>query len=293
MSQQDDVKGRRTPASGNSLTNTLDLFIESRLARVSTAIPVRVDSVEKAEGPDGPAGYVSVTPLICRIDGWNNTLSPASVPRLPYFRLQAGTAAVIMDPNPGDLGLAVFAEADCSGLPQGEEHPEPVRPASFRSYSKADGFYVGGFLGRTPETWIELDPEGKNITIHGPETVKVECKNAVVNAEESAKVITRLVDVLAPDGSTFHGDVHIRGSIAWTGEATGEGGGPARFGRGIVNESGGISNAGGLTNSGGISNTGGMDNSGGQVVSNGITLETHTHTGVQPGGGNTGEPDHG
>lgn len=36
--------------------------------------------------------------------------------------------------------------------------------------------------------------------------------------------------------------------------------------------------------------TGGFTNTGGQVVSNGITLETHTHSGVQTGGGSSGGP---
>lgn len=36
--------------------------------------------------------------------------------------------------------------------------------------------------------------------------------------------------------------------------------------------------------------TGGIKNTGGQIESNGIVLETHTHTGVEPGGGSTGQP---
>ena len=36
--------------------------------------------------------------------------------------------------------------------------------------------------------------------------------------------------------------------------------------------------------------TGGIKNTGGQIESNGIVLETHVHTGVEPGGGNTGGP---
>ena len=36
--------------------------------------------------------------------------------------------------------------------------------------------------------------------------------------------------------------------------------------------------------------TGGIKNTGGQIESNGIVLETHTHTGVEPGGGSTGGP---
>lgn len=38
---------------------------------------------------------------------------------------------------------------------------------------------------------------------------------------------------------------------------------------------------------------GGFRNVGGQVISNNVTLETHTHRGVQPGSGNTGQPNAG
>ena len=36
---------------------------------------------------------------------------------------------------------------------------------------------------------------------------------------------------------------------------------------------------------------GGFTNTGGQITSNGVVLETHTHGGVEPGGGSTGGPN--
>ena len=68
----------------------------------------------------------------------------------------------------------------------------------------------------------------------------------------------------AENGLTINADVRINGSLTWTGTAQGDGG-PARF-------------------------SGGLTNMGGTVESNGKVLETHVHTGVEPGSGISGQP---
>ena len=139
--------------------------------RVNTCIPVRVDSVEKARDGSG-ARYVSATPLICQTDHDGKALPMVTIPKLPYFRLQHGSAAVICDPEVGDVGLAVFAKQDCSSLNGGAE---PVAPGSFRSFDMSDGFYLGGFWGKTPKTYIWLDSQS--------ETIKVKAKQLDVEVE--------------------------------------------------------------------------------------------------------------
>ena len=92
--------------------------------------------------------------------------------------------------------------------------------------------------------------QDKTIIIHAPEGCTIETDKAV---EIKAAEKIRLETPL----------VEITGAITQTGEqAQGQ---PSSF-------------------------TGGFINTGGQVVSNGITLETHTHSGVQTGGGSSGGP---
>ena len=82
------------------------------------------------------------------------------------MRYHAGIAAVILDPVPGDIGLAVFAGRDCSNVKTGTT--EPQQPASFRGNSMANGFYIGGFLNQVPLVFIELTQGGVvNITAPG------------------------------------------------------------------------------------------------------------------------------
>lgn len=161
----DTVKGTRPITSTNSPYNALSFMMEQAIkGKVNTAIPVRVDSVEA--GGVGPVGYVSATPLVCQRDGFGNTLPPTSIPRLPYTRIQGGVAALIIDPMPGDVGIAVFAQQDISTV----GGSTPSQAGSFRSYDMADGMYIGGIINKEPEVYIELTQEGV-VTIHAPQKI--------------------------------------------------------------------------------------------------------------------------
>lgn len=145
---------RKKSSTTNSTLNALDYIIEMSLhGKLNTALPVVVTGVHAA-GPSGPAGYVDVKPLVTQTDGNNNAIAPAVIYHIPFFRLQAGAAAIVLEPVVGDIGLAVFAQRDCSVLSAG--NTEPVQPGSFRSFDQSDGFYVGGFLNLAPQTYIEL-----------------------------------------------------------------------------------------------------------------------------------------
>ncbi len=219
---------------------------------ISTAIPVRVDSVQRA-GEGGGALYVSATPLVAQTDADGNLLPPVSIPRLPYFRLQHGTAAVICDPVVGDIGLAVFAQQDTSNLSGGTE---PVVPGSYRCFDMSDGFYVGGFWGQTPQTFVHLEESGQ-ITVTGPQVVTVNANTVVNNCQQAQVNASQSVTVDSPK-TVLMGTLDVQGLITGTG---------------------------GLAVSGGSGAT-----VSGDVVADGISLKSHVHGGVEPGGGTTGTP---
>lgn len=150
---------------------------------VCTAIPVRVDSVNRNADGSG-AGTLSATPLVAQTDADGNLIAPVSLPRLPYFRYQHGTAAVICDPVPGDIGLAIFAQQDCSRVNGGTE---PVVPGSFRSFDMSDGFYIGGFFGKKPETFVHLEQSG-TVRVVTPVKVQIESPQIELTADESVKL---------------------------------------------------------------------------------------------------------
>lgn len=245
------VKDTRNVATSNSGFNALSFVIETIIGQsVCTADVVKVLNVTN--------GYVDVLPLITQIDAFDNAVQPSPLYHLPYMRVQGGRAALIIDPIPGDIGLAVFAKRDSSNVTVGQT--APIKPASFRTFNQADGFYLGGFLNQTPEVFLELTQAGEAIL-----TAPV---RATVNTAVADVNVSTVCNVNSPT-TNVSGDLNVTGAL---------------------NVVGGAIITGGATISGGGVMNGGLTNTGGTITSNGITLETHTHGGVQSGGSQTGGP---
>lgn len=164
----------------NSLPNALDFIVKQTIrGLVNTAIPVLVVNCN-AGGTGGAAGYVDIKPLICQTDAVGNILAPAVIYHVPYFRLQSGIAAVVIDPVPGDIGLAVFAQSDSSALPQ--KASAPVQPGSWRCYDQADAFYIGGFLNKAPSAWVEITQSGV-INIKAGGGINIDAPNVTITGD--------------------------------------------------------------------------------------------------------------
>lgn len=258
MSMSEEFRQNVGEFTASSEYNALHFIITSIIkGLVNTAIPVRVDAIERP-GTGGGARYLSATPLVKMRSAAGDALESVSIPKLRWFRLQHGKAAIVVDPKPGDIGLAVFAQQDVSALNGGNE---PVQPGSFRAYDMSDGFYIGGFFGPPPTTFVHLEDTG-DIVITAPQTVTVNTTTAVVNASGSTTIDSPTV--------TITGDTTIQKTLTVQGHITGMGGM-------AVSGGGGASVTGSVT----VSD---------DVTASGISLTSHTHSGVQPGGGNTGQP---
>lgn len=238
-----------------SAYNQLEFIIERKIREmINTSALVRVDSCT-SDGPNAPAGTVSATPLVSQVDAEGKALPMVALPRMPHQRLQAGIAAIILDPVPGDIGVASFCKADSSTIQPGAK--EPQRPGSWRVFDMADGMLVASVSNQAPEVWIELKQD-KTIIIHAPKGCTIETDETVtVNAQKLEVKASQQVDLNTP----------------------------------LVNVAGRIRQAGSMGSGGPSEFQGGLSNTGGQVTSNGVTLETHTHRGVQPGSGSTGTPN--
>lgn len=213
--------------TNSSPYNQLKFIIENTVkGMLNTAIPVIVDSCT-APGPTGGAGYVSCTPLVMQRGSDGNALPQVSLPKLPFYRTQCGTAAIVMDPKPGDIGLAIFAQQDSSKVQEGTS--QPSTPGSYRTFSMSDGFYLGGFVNAAPETFIHLNDEKREITITGPDKVVVNTKMVEVNASDKIALNTPLVE--------------LSGRLVQTGADAGSGSG-AEFKNGLTNTGGSITSNG-------------------------------------------------
>lgn len=169
MAESGIVKGMADEYTDSTPLNQLEFIVKNITRGMSTSIPVLITAVQA--GDTNAAGYVDARPLVAQIDAWGNSLPMAVIHHLPYFRLQSGRAAVVLDPVVGDIGLAVFAQSDCSNLKQGAT--QTVQPNSWRRFDQADGFYVGGFLNKSVDTFVRLAQDG-SITIKAPGNVTID-----------------------------------------------------------------------------------------------------------------------
>ena len=221
------------------------------LRQISGAKLVRVVSVTNSGGVS-PVGFVDVQPLVNQLDGWNNAMPHGTVYHLPYFRLQGGANAVIIDPQVGDIGVAVIEDRDISSV---KATKAQANPGSKRIFDIADGLYLGGFLNGTPTQYIQFSTAG--VAIVSPTKISHTAPVIEFNASTA-------FNVNSPQ-STFSAAVTIDGLLTFLG--------------GMV----------GSAVSGAAATITGVFNFVGQVFANGKRIDdTHTHNGVQPGSGNSG-----
>lgn len=226
-------------------------MVQQALGKMQTATLVRIESCTNAGGVS-PVGYVDVTPMVNQLDGQGNPTPHVTIYNVPYFRLQGGANGIIMDPQKGDIGVAVFASRDIS---QVKTTKKQGNPGSHRQYSFADGMYLGGMLNGTPTQYIQFSAAG--IKIHSPVAVVLDAPDIQLHAATVEINGTASTTVTTPT-FTVNGATVLNGAISQTG------GGAAQF-------------------SGSMNVTG-------DVTAQGTSVHNHTHSGVQPGGGNSGPP---
>jgi len=90
------TKPQRSTNTAGSDYNAEDFHIRRVLSEINTAEPVTVDAVDIPD-PKGPVGFVDVSPLTMLVDGEGKGMAQGTQFRLPYFRIQGGKNAVILD----------------------------------------------------------------------------------------------------------------------------------------------------------------------------------------------------
>jgi len=181
--------GMLAPQSTWGEFNNLTFMVQQALAKMQTATLVRIESCTNSGGMS-PVGFVDVTPMVNQIDGHGNPTPHVTIHNLPYFRLQGGANGIIIDPQKGDIGVAVFASRDISKV---KATRKQGNPGSHRQYSFADGMYLGGMLNGTPTQYVQFSAAG--IRIHSPTAVVLEAPVVEIDASVSCTVNTPIFTV--------------------------------------------------------------------------------------------------
>jgi hypothetical protein len=255
------VTGQQGVGTTVSEFNTLTFVVQMMLQKVQTVTLVKVISCSNSGGLS-PVGTVTVQPLVNQMTGNRQAVAHGQIFNIPYLRIQGGANAVIIDPEPGDLGMAAFCSRDISAVKSAKGS---ANPGSFRMFDWADGLYLGGFLNGTPQQYIQFSAGG--ITVVSPTKITLQAPTVEVDASALFKVSTADAEI----DST--GPVGIQGTtVAATGSASVTLTAPAIGLAGPVSQTGGVASSfsGDLTGSGLVQ---------GATVrtAGGVDLGTHEH----------------
>lgn len=179
---QTEFKGQRRVETNLDPNIALEFFIQQALNGVQTVSIVRVEAVSNA-GELSPVGTVAVKPLVQQMTGEREAVDHGIIYNIPYFRIQGGADAVIIDPKVGDIGICVFCSRDSSAV---KTTKKEAPPGSYRTFNWADGMYIGGFLNGVPEQYIRFSASGIEV-VTSTNTIK-----AFVDIQGSAQTSANL-----------------------------------------------------------------------------------------------------
>ena len=196
--------GQTDPTTGQGEWNKYRFLIQQQIANLNTSMPVQVLSVSGIGV--NPVGFVSLKILVDQVTGNDMTIPHGEIANVPYVRIQGGSSAVIIDPEVGDIGMALFCSRDISAVKNARQ---AAPPGSRRMYSFSDCAYLGGILNGAPTQYIQFTAGG--IIVHSPASVQVEApitqlSSANVQLGNISGSLLRLIDERLI--ALFNGHVH-------------------------------------------------------------------------------------
>jgi len=248
------------------------IALDSAQAKVWTSLPAIIDSFDAA------AMTCSVkVALSFKVKDKLGNFQNIEIPLLtdcPVVFSGGGGCTLTFPIKPGDECLVVFASRCIDGWwaygcpPDSNGKPQTQEQAEFRMHDLSDGFVLPGVRSqprkfdvsttraqlRTDDgtAFVEVDPASKLVNVQTSGNITANAGGSITAEAASAATVT------APN-ITLNGNVTINGTLSQVG------GGAANF-------------SGSLTAQG-------------DIQGQGVSLKTHTHGGVQPGGGNTAPPN--
>ncbi|MGO4743969.1 oxidoreductase [Serratia quinivorans] len=127
----------------NTDANTMEFVMRRFLDRHCFVTLCRVTAITDSG--------LSIMPLLHAFTGSGDKVDGGTITGVPFFRLQSGVSAIIMDPFVGDIGLALICDRDISAIKQ---TGSAALPGSNRMHSLSDAVYLGGVLNQSPTQTI-------------------------------------------------------------------------------------------------------------------------------------------
>lgn len=206
--------GTQGPESRANEFNAVEFVITQLLNKRNYTTLVQVMAVRSA-GEVSPVGFVDVQIMLNQIDATGNSMPHGIVNNVPYFRLQGGVNAVIIDPQVGDIGMCTFADRDISSV---KANRAISNPGSKRRADIADGLYTGGFLNAAPTQYIRFTDSGIEVVSPTNVTVRAPTINMVGADSVTLQSASIVLDgpVTGTASAVFAGDVTGQGTSLHT-----------------------------------------------------------------------------
>lgn len=222
MSQPQQASSFRTLGANSSQQAKINEYLEGRIAFQAPQLPVKVIEVNIEKNDDGsPAevGSVDVQPLVSMQDASGKAVEHATIYEVPYFRQQAGSQALVIDPKKGDLGFIVIAGRDISNVLSAKD---VSAPASFRMNHFQDAVYIPSMLCAKPDEWIQATENGWRIHAKDSNTIELNVKDSTLTINSDKATISCDVEI---DGNlTCKKNLQVQGKITAQGNITSQSG---------------------------------------------------------------------
>lgn len=215
---EDTAQGMQELGTSETEFGVYMFIVQQALAKLCTVTLVKVISCTN-NGALAPVGYVDVQPMVNQMTGTDEPVEHGIIYNVPYFRLQGGVNAIIIDPAPGDIGVCAFASRDISSV---KASKKLANPGSKRTFDFADGLYFGGMLNGQPTQYIRYSATG--IDMVSPTKITLTAPEVDINASTKVVVTTPEADINASSAFAVTSPAAtMSGTLAVTGTVTGAG----------------------------------------------------------------------
>ena len=192
-----------------------EAIVRSLMGKNHTLMLGEVMAITQEASSTAAVGYLSVRPMVFMVDGSNNNYARATINNVPFFRLQAGGNAVILNPKVGDIGLIAYCERDISMV---KRNKKQAAPNSRRQFNINDAVYLGGMLNSAPTQYIQFTDD--KIIVKATSEIILDAPQVTATGKFTASgIIESLTDVIAKAISLFS---HKHGGVQTGGSNTGE-----------------------------------------------------------------------
>lgn len=170
MAEQ-QVFGRDVQSTPQSQYGVIRFIVEQLISKMTTNGLVKVLEFLPSDDPL-VAGRVVVQPMVAQVDGNGGVVPHGPIYDVAYFTLQGGVSAVLLEPAPGDIGLAAYCREDISVVKQTRK---PGPPGSARLFDWANGIYFGGIggLNAAPTQYVRMTTDD-GVQIISPTKIKLQ-----------------------------------------------------------------------------------------------------------------------